>query len=118
MGLQNLVKVSVQLRDTGNHKRSTMGNKITLPVEMRPELGMFCISLRPFHKIELIYAPPVVAACVRRVANEVNGLYARKDSFETPSRDKLGVLQLSMSSWLFATGNGKEPATLGKLFCI
>merc|ERR1711971_291726 len=23
-----------------------------------------------------------------------------------------------MSSWLFATGNGKEPATLGKLFCI
>merc|ERR1712088_988934 len=118
MGLQNLVKVSVQLRDTGNHKRSTMGNKITLPVEMRPELGMFCISLRPFHKIELIHAPPVVAACVRRVANEVNGLYARKDSFETPSRDKFGVLQLSMSSWLFTTGNGKEPATLGKLFCI
>ena len=95
-----------------------MGNKITLPVEMRPELGMFCISLQPFHKIELIHAPPVVAACVRRVANEVNGLYARKDSFETQSRDKLGVLQLSMSSWLFTTGNGKEPATLGKLFCI
>ena len=50
-----------------------MGNKITLPVEMKPELGMFCISLRPFHKIELIHAPPVVAACVRRVANEMNG---------------------------------------------
>merc|ERR1712172_420980 len=40
------------------------------------------------------------------------------DSFETPSKDKLGVLQFSMSSLLFATGNGKKPATLGKLFCI
>jgi len=95
-----------------------MGNDITLPVEMKPDLGMFCISLRPFHKIELIHAPPVVAACVRRVANEVNGLCEKGDSFETPSKDKLGVLQFSMSSWLFATGNGKEPATLGKLFCI
>jgi len=56
-----------------------MGNDITLPVEMKPDLGMFCISLRPFHKIELIHAPPVVVACVRRVANEVNGagLHAR-----------------------------------------
>merc|ERR1712001_743459 len=101
-----------------NRKRNTMGNDITLPVEMKPELGMFCISLRPFHKIELIHAPPVVAACVRRVANEVNGLCEKGDSFETPSKDKLGVLQFSMSSWPFATGNGKEPATLGKLFCI
>merc|ERR1712001_247556 len=101
-----------------NRKRSTMGNDITLPVEMKPELGIFCISLRPFHKIELIHAPPVVVACVRRVANEVNGLYAKGDSFETPSKDKLGVLQFSMSALLFVTGNGKEPATLGKLFCI
>merc|ERR1712001_746639 len=101
-----------------NRKRNTMGNDITLPVEMKPDLGMFCISLRPFHKIELIHAPPVVAAYVRRVANEVNGLYEEGDSFETPSKYKLGVLQFSMSSWLFATGNGKEPATLGKLFCI
>jgi hypothetical protein len=95
-----------------------MGNDITLPVDMKPDLGMFCISLRPFHKIELIHAPPVVAACVRRVANEVNGLCEKGDSFETPSKDKLGVLQFSMSALLFVTGNGKEPATLGKLFCI
>ena len=95
-----------------------MGNDLTLPVKMNPELGMFCISLRPFHKIELIHAPPNVAACVRRLANELNGLYARQENFETPSKSKLGVLQFSMSAWLFATGNGKEPATLGKLFCI
>ena len=95
-----------------------MGNDLTLPVEMNPDLGMFCISLRPFHKIELIHAPPMVADCVRRIANEVNGLYARQDSFETPSKDKLGCLQFSMSAMLFAMGNGKEPATLGKLFCI
>ena len=95
-----------------------MGNDLALPVEMNPELGMFCISLRPVHKIELIHAPPAVASCVRRIANEVNGLQARQDSFETRSKDKLGVLQFSMSAWLFATGNGKEPATLGKLFCI
>jgi len=94
-----------------------MGNKITLPVEMKPELGMFCISLHPV-KIELIHAPPVVAACVRRVANEVNGLLAKGDSFETPSSDKLGVLQFTMASVLFVSGNGKEPATLGKLFCV
>ena len=95
-----------------------MGNDLTLPVKMNPELGMFCISLRPFHKIELIHAPPNVAACVRRLANELNGLYARQENFENPSKSKLGVLQFSMSAWLFATGNGKEPATLGKLFCI
>ena len=88
-----------------------MGNDLTLPVEMNPDLGMFCISLRPFHKIELIHAPPMVAACGRRIANEVNGLYARQDSFETPSKDKLGCLQFSMSGMLFAMGNGKEPAT-------
>jgi len=95
-----------------------MGNNITMPVKSNPELGMFCISLRPWHKIELIHAPPMVAACVRRVANEVNGLLMRKDKFETPSKDKLGVLQFSMSALLFTTNNGKEPATLGKLFCL
>jgi len=96
-----------------------MGNEMTLPVEMEPGLGMFCISLRPFHKIELIHAPPVVAACVRRVANEVSSLHiTRQDHLETPSKEKLGVLQFSMSAPLFRTNNGKEPATLGKLFCL
>ena len=95
-----------------------MGNNIAMPVKSNPDLGMFCISLRPFHKIELIHAPPMVAACVRRVANEVNGLCERKDKFETPSKDKLGALQFSMSALLFTTNNGKEPATLGKLFCL
>ena len=96
-----------------------MGNEMTLPVEMKPGLGMFCISLRPFHKIELIHAPPVVAACVRRVANEVSSLHiTRQDRLETPSKEKLGVLQFSMSAPLFRTNNGKEPATLGKLFCL
>jgi len=95
-----------------------MGNDLTVPVEMKPELGMFCISLRPFHKIEMIHAPPMVAACVKRLANEVNSLNTRQDSFETRSKDKLGVLQFSMSASLFVTNNGKEPATLGKLFCI
>ena len=88
-----------------------MGNEITMPVEMNPNLGMFCLSLRPIQKIELIHAPPEVEDCVRRVANEVNGL-------ETPSKDKLGALQFKMSGWLFVNGNGKEAATLGKLFCI
>jgi len=70
-----------------------MGNELTLPVEMNPELGMFCISIRPYRTVELIHAPPVVADCVRKVANEVNGLYARQENFETCSHDKLGVLQ-------------------------
>ena len=52
-----------------------MGNDLTLPVEMKPELGMFCISLRPFHKIELSHAPTMVAACFKRLANEVNGSF-------------------------------------------
>jgi len=92
-----------------------MGNAITLPVEMKPELGMFCISLRPFHKIELIHAPPEVAACVRRVANEVNSLFiTRQDHLETPCKDKLGVLQFSMFSPLFRTNKrGDAAARLG-----
>ena len=86
-----------------------MGNEVTVPVKMNPELGMFCISLRPFHKIELVHAPPTVAACVRKIANEVNGLGTRQpDNFETRSKVKLGVLQLSMAANLFRTNNGKE----------
>ena len=92
--------------------------EIRLPVVMKPELGMFCISLRPPHKIELIHTPPSVAACVRRVANEVNSYITRQDHLETPSKDKLGVLQFSMYGLVFMTNNGKELATLGKLFCL
>ena len=44
---------------------------------------MFWISLRPFHKIELIHVSPIVADCVKRLADEVNGLYVRRDSFAT-----------------------------------
>ena len=86
---------------------------------MKTDLGMFCLNLRPYRKIELIHAPPAVVDCVRKVANEVNGLSAgNNDNVETPSKDKLGALQFKMSGWLFVNGNGKEPATLGKLFCI
>ena len=62
-----------------------MGNELTVPVPMQPDLGMFCISLRPFKKIELIHAPPKVVACVQRVANEVNGLYTGKSPVKTSS---------------------------------
>ena len=104
----------------------TMGNDSSLPaVDMKPELGMFCISFRPSDKIELIHAPPTVEACVKRIADQVNGLYARRhlgrDSYETPRKYKLGVLQFTMMPLLFNTEkleNGKEEATLGKLLCI
>jgi len=96
-----------------------MGNNITVPVEMKSDLGMFCLNLRPYRKIELIHAPPAVVDCVRKVANEVNGLSAgNNDNVETPSKDKLGALQFKMSDRLFVNGNGKTAATLGKLFCI
>ena len=74
-------------------------NIIRVPVEMKHNLGIFCLSLRTSDKIELIHAPPVVVDCVRRVANEVNGrgLITRNDNFETPSKDKLGALQFKMS---------------------
>merc|ERR1712038_1740058 len=78
---------------------------------------MFCISLRPYRTVELVHAPPVVAACVRRLANEVNGLYAREENFEIRSNEKLGVLQFRMSFALFGTEN-KKKSTLGNLFCI
>merc|ERR1711953_1229444 len=96
-----------------------MGNNITVPLEMKSDLGMFCLNLRPYRKIELIHAPPAVVDCVRKVANEVNSLSAgNNDNFETPSKDKLGALQFKMSDKLFVNGNGKTAATLGKLFCI
>ena len=105
------------LKETEKSK-ITMGNDFSLPVEMKPELGMFCISFRPFDKVELIHAPPTVAACVKSVADQVNGLFKGRDSFETPSKDKLGVLQFTMAHLPFTTENGKEAATLGKLFCV
>ena len=96
----------------------TMGNEITVPVEMKPDLGMFCLSLRPFHKIELVHAPPVVADCVRKVANEVNGLLTGNDKFETPSKDMQGALQFKMSARLFKSPNTEVPATMGKVFSV
>merc|ERR1712165_376631 len=109
-------------RNTKNNKEEKgsekMGNNITVPVEMKGDLGMFCLNLRPYRKIELIHAPPAVVDCVRKVANEVNGLSAGNDNVETPSKDKLGALQFKMSDRLFVNGNGKTAATLGKLFCI
>jgi len=95
-----------------------MGNELTVPVPMQPDLGMFCISLRPFRKVELIHAPPRVVACVQRVANEVNSLYTGQSHLETPSKDKLGVMQFTMAADVFVCQSGKEPATMGKLFCI
>ena len=87
----------------------TMGNEITVPVEMKPDLGMFCLSLRTSNKIELIHAPPVVVACVRKVANKVN---REKESDETPSKDKLGALQFKLYDDRESYGN------MGQLFCI
>jgi len=89
-----------------------------MPVPMQPDLGMFCISLRPFKKVELIHAPPNVVACVQKVANEVNSLYTGKSSMETPSKEKFGVMQFRMAADVFVCQSGKEPATMGKLFCI
>merc|ERR1712130_317732 len=74
---------------------------------------MFCISLRPFRKVELIHAPPRVVACVQRVANEVNSLYTGQSHLETPSKDKLGVMQFTMAADVFVCQSGKEPATMG-----
>ena len=95
-----------------------MGNDQSLPVPKEPSLGMFCISLRPFRKVELIHAPPRVAGLVQKVANEVNSLYTGQSCLETPSKDKLGVMQFTMAANLFVSQSGKEAATMGKLFCI
>merc|ERR1712013_917138 len=95
-----------------------MGNEqASLPVPRQPPHSMFCISLRPHRKIELVHAPPKVAMIVQKVANEVNSLYTGQH-METPTKDKLGVLQFTMAADLFVTASGKEPATMGKLFCI
>ena len=91
---------------------------LSVHVPMHPDLGMFCISLRPFRKVELIHAPPRVVVCVQRVANEVNSLYTGQSYLETPSKDKLGAMQFTMAADIFVCQSGKEPATLGKLFCI
>ena len=95
-----------------------MGNEQAMPVPMQPDLGMFCISLRPFRKVELIHAPSRVAVLVHRVADEVNSLYTGQSGLETPSKDKLGVTQFTMAADVFVCQSGKEPATVGKLFCI
>ena len=95
-----------------------MGNEQAMPVPMQPDLGMFCISLRPFRKVELIHAPSRVAVLVHRVADEVNSLYTGQSCLETPSKDKLGVTQFRMAADVFVCQSGKEPATVGKLFCI
>merc|ERR1712110_189171 len=101
-----------------NFPRVKMGNDQSLPVPKEPSLGMFCISLRPFRKVELIHAPPRVAGLVQKVANEVNSLHTGQSCLETPSKDKLGVMQFTMAANLFVSQSGKEAATMGKLFCI
>ena len=93
-------------------------NNVKVPVEMKSDLGMFCISLRPFRKVELIHAPSRVAVLVHRVADEVNSLYTGQSYLETPSKNKLGVMQFTMAADVFVCQSGKEPATVGKLFCI
>ena len=80
-------------------------NNVTVPVEMKSDLGMFCLSLRTSNKIELIHAPAVVADCVRNVVNEVN----RK---KKTSKHKLGAMQFKLYDGLFSFGN------VGQLFCI
>jgi len=80
-----------------------MGNEqASLPVPRQPPHSMFCISLRPHRKIELVHAPPKVALIVQKVANEVNSLYTGHH-LETPTKDKLGVLQFTMAADLFVT---------------
>ena len=93
-------------------------NNVTVPVEMKSDLGMFCLSLQTSDKIELVHAPPVVADCVRRVANEVNGLITGNDNFETPSKDMHGALQFKISARLFKNPNREVPATMGKVLCV
>ena len=93
-------------------------NNVKVPVEMKSDLGMFCISLQTSDKIELIHAPPVVVDCVRKVANEVNGLLTGNDKFETPSKDMQGALQFKMSALLFKNPNTEVPSTMGKVFSV
>jgi len=92
--------------------------ELTVPVPMQLDLDMFCISLRPPRKVELINAPPKVVGCVERVANEVNSLYTGKSYLETPSKDKLGVIQFTMAADVFVCQSGRKAATMGKFFCI
>ena len=93
-------------------------NNVKVPVEMKSDLGMFCISLQTSDKIELIHAPPVVADCVRKVANEVNGLITGNNKFKTPSKDMQGALQFKMSALLFKNPNTEVPSTMGKVFSV
>ena len=83
---------------------------------------MFCISLQPKRMIHLVNAPPSVAVRVQRVANEVNSLYYKswtgKDFRQTPTTDKLGVVQFTMAADVFVAGSGKKAATMGKLLCM
>jgi len=100
-----------------------MGNDQTsLAVPRHPPDGMFCISLQPKRMIHLVNAPPSVAVRLQRVANEVNSLYYKswtgKDFRQTPTTDKLGVIQFDMAADVFGAGSGKKAATMGKLFCI
>ena len=91
-----------------------MGKELTVAVPMQLDLDMFCISLRPSRKVELIHAPPKVVGCVGRVANEVNSLYTGKSYLETPSKYKLGVIQFTMAADVFVCQSGRKPATMGK----
>ena len=93
-----------------------------MAVPRHPPDGRFCISLQPKRMIHLVNAPPSVAVRVQRVANEVNSLYYKswtgKDFRQTPTTDKLGVIQFTMAADVFGADCGKKAATMGKLFCI
>ena len=63
-----LLKRNLEKDDNGKRNPAASGDEAGAG---ESPVGMFCITLQPFHNIELIRAPPAVAACVRRVANEV-----------------------------------------------
>merc|ERR1711953_121471 len=60
----------------------------------------------------------MVVDCVRRVANEVGGLSAENNSFETSSKDKLGALQFKMSARLFKNPNTNVQYSTEQVFCV
>merc|ERR1711963_401599 len=60
--------------------------------------------------IHLVNAPPSVAVRVQRVANEVNSLYEKFT--QTPTTDKLGVIQFTMAADVFGADSGKKGVRL------
>eukprot|EP00397_Hematodinium_sp_SG-2012_P022879 GEMP01023736.1.p1 GENE.GEMP01023736.1~~GEMP01023736.1.p1 ORF type:complete len:546 (+),score=109.84 GEMP01023736.1:89-1639(+) len=96
-----------------------MRNESSAPFDNDSELGYVGISLHRPNKVRLIHAPEEVIRITESVVAEMCAASGQKHCGDTSNiKDKNGSVQIKLPQYFFAVSQGKDAATLGKLFMI